>query len=330
MPSLHLENLIQRLKQGLSAVELVHVPHDRWPLPRQAADAHKRLRISVLDSSFNPPTRAHLALASVPASVISSEHTDVSDTADFDARLLLLSVRNADKALKPHDATYAQRLEMMVLLAKDVAPSQSHNPSASATASTEASPVADPNVAVAIIDEPTFVGKSRVLNTFLRTRLAALARGDSADTPGHASPPTPLPFSVSPPELTFVVGTDTLERILAARYYASEADMRAALRRFLSPAGDGARLVCARRVTPGAREADGERERRVDALVREYVEPGRVHMVDIGEAVESFSSSEVRQRVAHGDPLWTQMVTASIAEYIKREELYVPSDTNTN
>lgn len=95
---------------------------------------------------------------------------------------------------------------------------------------------ADLNVAVAIIDELTFVGKLRVLNAFLH---AALAHGDDAASLvlGIDSPPTQLP---GPPELTFVVGTDTLERILPARYYASEADMRAALHQFLSSSGDGA------------------------------------------------------------------------------------------
>ncbi|KAI0348751.1 hypothetical protein OH77DRAFT_1432625 [Trametes cingulata] len=107
--------LLQRIQKGLSVVELIHMSHPRWLfLPT----APPTLHISVLDSSFNPPTLAHLALANAlpppPADVPPGSQPD-----DFDARLLLLSVRNADKQLKPGDATYEQHMEMMVLLAHD-------------------------------------------------------------------------------------------------------------------------------------------------------------------------------------------------------------------
>lgn len=304
MPS-HLETLIHRVKQGLSAVELVHTPHDRWPLPRHTQDVTKRLRISVLDSSFNPPTLAHLALASIPAPTnrpnatrSSQEHTD------FDARLLLLSVRNADKSLKPGDATYNQRLDMMILLAKAI--SEQSAPSAHNTSDLQP----DSNVAVAIIDEPTFVRKSRVLQEYLGRRLQLFASGGS-------SSPAPKP------ELTFVVGIDTLERILAVRYYSTEENMRRSLNEFLGFGGDDSRLVCARRVTPGSLETPDEREHRVAAAVHDYVAPEKVVMVDIGEKIESYSSSEVRERVASGDTLWTQMVTPEVAQYIRKEHLYL-------
>lgn len=106
------------------------------------------LRISILDSSFNPPTRAHLALAQskppkrifVPGTerqsnvssttvkprrpsagsgdaVVTQERKPEYNEDDYDARLLLLSVRNVDKTLKPGDATFVQRVEMMSQLA---------------------------------------------------------------------------------------------------------------------------------------------------------------------------------------------------------------------
>ena len=82
----------------------------------------RTLHISVLDASFNPPTLAHLALAnSLPP------QTSPGYPPDFDARLLLLSVRNADKQLKPTDATYEQRIEMLVLLAHDLARSSARS-----------------------------------------------------------------------------------------------------------------------------------------------------------------------------------------------------------
>ncbi|KAK0204929.1 Nucleotidylyl transferase [Desarmillaria ectypa] len=59
-------------------------------------------KVLILDSSFNPPTLAHLALALCGN--------------DYDARILMLSTTNADKKLAPGDATLAQRQSMMALL----------------------------------------------------------------------------------------------------------------------------------------------------------------------------------------------------------------------
>ncbi|GJE85571.1 nucleotidylyl transferase [Phanerochaete sordida] len=333
--SAHLEGLIHRVKQGLSAVELVHVPHDRWPLPAHAAQPAPQpepLHIAVLDSSFNPPTLAHLALALVPASV-RAPPTDVSGAPRalpaLGARLLLLSVRNADKSLKAHDATYAQRLAMMVRLAQDVAAPRAQQVLADAQPGTHAAQSAldDPNVAVAIIDEPTFVGKSQVLHEWLQTRLAALGSGQAAQHAPQEQPRGSLSPPVPKPELDFLVGIDTLERIIAARYYGdSEDSMRQSLRQFLSAEGDGSRLVCARRITPGSAESPEDRERRVAKASCKYIEPERVTMIDIGEVVESYSSSEVREKISQLDTAWTRMVPPSIADYIRSEHLYLPSN----
>src|SRR6202034_4536849 len=97
--------------------------------------------------------------------------------------LLLLSVRNADKALKPGDATYLQRLDMMTLLAKDIYDKDA--------------PAYDANVAVAIIDEPTFVGKAAALLAFFRQRFS--------DFSSTSTPPTP-PTPPSNPQLIFLQG----------------------------------------------------------------------------------------------------------------------------
>ncbi|KAH7342002.1 hypothetical protein B0J17DRAFT_648975 [Rhizoctonia solani] len=86
---------ISRLLTGQSRFELVHRPNASWPSGSQ---------ISVLDSSFNPPTNAHAALASQPTGP--------------SPRLLLLSISNVDKVPKKGDASSAQRLEMIVALAE--------------------------------------------------------------------------------------------------------------------------------------------------------------------------------------------------------------------
>ena len=137
---------LSRLKAGTSRVELVHKPYTGWPHPRPSphsltGSAESPLatgvspypgRVAVLDSSFNPPTLAHRALASLPSAASPTE-----------ARLLLLSVRNADKTPRPGDASPVQRVEMMVLLAREI------------------------GAAVGLIDAPAFVQKANLLRAAL-------------------------------------------------------------------------------------------------------------------------------------------------------------------
>ncbi|KAI0635635.1 hypothetical protein C8Q77DRAFT_1216248 [Trametes polyzona] len=323
-------SILQRIHKGLSTVELVHTSHPRWPLPpHRSATLAPTLHISVLDSSFNPPTLAHLALANTlpppPTVVPPTGHPQ-----DFDARLLLLSVRNVDKKLKPGDATYEQRMAMMVLLAHELARTHArnipsaqaelHDPSSTPNEDTTPNATATTNVAVAIIDEPTFVGKSSLLLTFLTTHLASLL-----PTP---SPPSTAPSTAPPaPKLTFLMGTDTVARLFAPRYYPSDAAMRAALTRFLSRDGDDAHVVCARRTSRGVPRAEEERVEREMAEFARTIVPheARLAFVDIGEDVAAYSSSEVRELRAEGSGRWRDMVAPNIAEYIVAHDLYVTS-----
>ncbi|OSC98241.1 Nucleotidylyl transferase [Trametes coccinea BRFM310] len=317
MSDMNYTSLLQRIQKGLSVVELVHTSHPRWPLPPHPnTPPSPTLQISVLDSSFNPPTLAHLALANtVPPPPTVEVLTPPSASRDFDARLLLLSVRNADKQLKPGDATYEQRVEMMVLLAQDLARSRARNIPAARETVPEAAPH-EPNVAVAIIDEPTFVGKSAILRDFLSKRITELL-GPAEVASASSSVPPPSP------KLTFLMGTDTIVRLFAPRYYADEKSMMAALRRFLSPDGDDARVVCARRVSRGVPRAEEERiEVEMSEFARKIVPIQKLSFVDIGERECTFSSSEVRESLAKRDERWKDMVTRSIAEYITSRTLY--------
>ncbi|KAF7424102.1 hypothetical protein PC9H_009405 [Pleurotus ostreatus] len=362
-------SLLHRVQQNLAPVELIYVPHDAWPLHKDeqtAGRSPRPVRISVLDSSFNPPTLAHLALANSPRPKRS--FTDERDGAtsddlglDYDAKLLLLSVRNADKVLKQRDASLVQRLEMMVLLAKDIVCPPSGPPDVDRSA--------ESNVAVAIIDEPTFVGKSTKLLTFLRNRLAGMSEraGSSA---------------MYEPKLTFLLGFDTLERLLSPRYYAA-ADapagsdsmeiMMVSLRRFLSPAplGDDSAIVCARRTMAGTYSFNDKslrslassgihnpqnedastspsssstaldltaEERKTLNTAREFVDSQRIQLIEIGDAERTFSSSAVREMkrvtsrtidftapsVTSGGE-WRRLVPDRIAEYMVQEGLYQDS-----
>ena len=292
--------LLQRLQQGISVtpIELIYTSHSRWPQPHSETiqqHSNRPLRISILDSSFNPPTLAHLALANSPRPSYIEQNSETQDTSGYDAKLFLLSVKNADKSLKAGDATYQQRLEMMLLLSKDVIESQ-HEAAA--------------NVAIAIIDKPTFVEKSSALLDFLQRRLT-----------------NPLPV-----ELTFLVGLDTLERLFSPRYYTSETDMMASLRQFLSaaPQGDNSRIVCAKRVS-SAQSPENLEDIPSLALAKEFRESDRIVIIDIGNVVNRYSSSAIRSaigRFGFGQPVdqdggWKSMVTREIADYIVEQRLYV-------
>ncbi|KAK2463413.1 hypothetical protein APHAL10511_004499 [Amanita phalloides] len=275
---------ITRLNSRLSSLELVHSPHPSWPLPPSHPPA-RPLAIAVLDSSFNPPTLAHLALANAlrPRAL-----------ANYDARLLLLSVLNADKTFKPGDATYVERVEMMHLLSHDI----TRTPD---------------NVAVAIINEPTFVGKSKVLLSFLRQRLQVVANSDNN---GYCP-------SV---QLSFILGFDTLERLVAPRYYGSAEQMLLVLRRFFSPApeGDDSYVVCARRGDTSLKiETERSKSDPSDLQhAREFLGSDRIVMIDIGAEESMVSSTAVRSAIGSGDPSWKTYVPNSIAQYIIQNRLY--------
>ena len=142
MSTEYIATALSRLQAGITRVEFVHKPCTSWPYPRPsphsltgpptAPGGVSAFRVAVLDSSFNPPTLAHRALALLPAAASPTE-----------ARLLLLSVRNADKTPRPGDASPVQRVEMMVRLAHEV------------------------NAAVGLLDAPAFVHKAELLRAAL-------------------------------------------------------------------------------------------------------------------------------------------------------------------
>ncbi|KAF8150864.1 hypothetical protein B0H34DRAFT_666136 [Crassisporium funariophilum] len=311
--------LLQRLQQGLSQapVEFVYRPHPRWPFPHpsiQRQHLNRPLRISVLDSSFNPPTLAHLALANSQRPFNQGIGND--GASDYDAKLLLLSVTNADKSLKTGDATYLQRLEMMALLAKHIESRTQPPPTSSQITSQSLSPEEIANVAIAIIDEPTFVGKSEALLKYLK---------DADFTPEQQ------------PELTFLVGLDTLERLFSPRYYASEPVMMSSLRKFLSPGpeGDNSRIVCAKRISapPSPEITPNETAEDIKAftLANEFTDSGRIVIIHIGDSVSTYSSSAVRGAIGrfglggseNQESLWRNFVLKDIADYVTKERLYV-------
>ena len=278
-------------------VEVTSAPQPEWPL-RPTAEHPKCLRLSVLDSSFNPPTLAHAALARLGPSNETRNSAYISNS--YDAHLLLLSVTNAEKVLKTGDAGLEQRLEMMEILAKELQ-------------SSEIGHLAG-NIAVAAIDEPTFVGKARQLREFLLAKIRNTTKLSTGD--GGRGESTILVPSL---QLHFIVGFDTAVRMFSTRFYPSQVSMLSSLRTFFDPMGDNCVVVCARRsLKDGASQEDRdteEREFKENTEVRGYIEIGRVVLVDIPGDLQAISSTKVRKGERN-------LVPPSIRDYIEREKLY--------
>jgi len=102
----------------------------------------------ILDSSFNPPTLAHLSLCTTAL------HHDPRAQPGPKRLLLLLAINNADKA--PQPAPLEQRLAMMGVFAREV------------VARMPVGKAEDVSVDVGVTKEPCFHGKARVVEESAR------------------------------------------------------------------------------------------------------------------------------------------------------------------
>lgn len=309
--SSNIQLALAKLESSQSEFEIVWSTQD-WKKRLPSLKA-----ISVLDASFNPPTLAHLALARLALhdpSLVGEAEAGPSAL----GHLVLLSATNVDKKLKDGDASYAQRLEMMVLLAQELAHPTATDDSDPSDPLSSSDLLIAPAVAVAIIDEPTFKGKSSKLRDFFDRQL------NRSDFNNH----------VAPPELSFVIGYDTLIRLFDLKYYGnSYDDLHGALDKFFRH--DGSSVVCVRRNVEGRDEAAAVREEAA-FLDLPHVKPyltleGRVKLVNISEDEASMSSTLVREGVAKDDRLrgsigkesaWRSMTLPSIAAFIEASQLY--------
>ena len=218
------------------------------------------------------------------------------------------------------------------------------------------------NVAVAIIDEPTFVRKSAVLRECLRHRVASLFHAPApasvsasssslSQTSGNLHMKSAENANAPEVRLTFLMGFDTLERFLAPRYYGSGTleSMHTALDSFFSqpPEGDGSKVVCAGRgssvvksivsnaavgqqqLEVGVQSESDENEsdavkkaREVMQLAKPFVDAGKIALTDLTDWEMQLSSSEVRSKCAAQDDKWRAMVHSSVYEYIENHHLY--------
>jgi len=142
-----------------------------WNIISSNVNDGAEIRVGILDSSFNPPTNAHLQLLLVAAAQF-----------HLDTYLLLLSTKNADKEL--HGASMIDRLMMMEIVARiaakykidnSISPPQlslplpaSSSSSSAAAASSSLVPLFTDNLAVALTDSALFVDKVCAIDDYLK------------------------------------------------------------------------------------------------------------------------------------------------------------------
>ncbi|KAL1853573.1 hypothetical protein Daus18300_011777 [Diaporthe australafricana] len=183
-----------------------------------AAEARKRRTLIVLDSSFNPPTFAHMQMATSALQDLRTQQGIVAalkggtagqgDSGTDDVRLLLLlAVNNADKAPKP--AAFEERLLMMGEFAGDV--QRAWRKVAGQTQSQE-------GVAFAPEDEATLpVDIGLTTHPYFHDKSAAIAASPEYD---DSSPQTDNEDKPHTNQI-FLAGYDTLIRIFTPKYYES-------------------------------------------------------------------------------------------------------------
>ncbi|KAL1839724.1 hypothetical protein VTJ49DRAFT_1229 [Mycothermus thermophilus] len=281
--------------------------------------------IVVLDSSFNPPTRAHLSMATTAILDLAQKHNQPLSTVRL---LLLLSVNNADKGVKP--AAFDKRLAMMWAFAGDVLDSVGVREKLAPTTAAERQGVQELSdggeglsVDIGLTTVPYFHEKS-----------ASLAREGyyhgGSDLSGSEHPP---------PDQVFLVGYDTLIRIFNSKYYnppSSTAPVAhfgsTPMRDALDPFFDRARLRVTLRVDDDWGGADEQSRYLQEVLHGDGLEKvggsrdwgKRIELVEaqsVGADIISSTYARAAAKNRDSDKL-DLMVTPGVKWWIEQEEPY--------
>lgn len=274
------------------------------PLPEPMSPRVKPAALIVLDSSFNPPTRAHLRMAT---SAVEEQIKTRNRAPDSLRVLLLLAINNADKAPKP--ASFEQRLAMMWAFAKDV----------QLATGTEKLPGSElkqePVVDIALTTEPYFSAKS-----------AAIAEAEFYKQAGGGQDM----------EQVMLVGYDTLIRIFNPKYYGppTPGEKETPMRKVLAPFFARTKL----RVTMRTDDEWGSRLEQqaylddlllsdgLDRIGGDKTWAAKIELVEGRKPGEDIVSS-THARAAAGLQDWdklARMVTPEVGAWIEQEKLYAP------
>jgi nicotinamide-nucleotide adenylyltransferase len=249
----------------------------------------------ILDSSFNPPSIAHLTLAT-------SALTQHAPSEAAPCRLLLLfSTYNADKA--PSPASFVQRVALMTVFAEDVS---RHLKSQQ---STQQQDIAGISIDIGLTKEPYYSDKSAAIRE------------------------TTPPFYSSDPIHVHLVGYDTLIRFCNPKYYPKYDPPLSALRPFFD-AGHKLR-VTQRPADPSDESSNEfgtveEQERYLQRLRDGEEEkngfvPAWGNNIDMAKAEAGVGISSTRVRNAAKDGEWdtvNELCTNGVAAWLKDQSLY--------
>ncbi|KAJ4294591.1 hypothetical protein N0V90_008282 [Kalmusia sp. IMI 367209] len=247
----------------------------------------------ILDSSFNPPSLAHLSLAN------SALKRSLSGEEPPRRLLLLFSTHNADKA--PSPASFIQRIALMTVFAEDLAQTLRKDVEAGED-------VKDVSIDIGLTKEPFYTDKSTAI---------------AEEAP---------PFYESKPIHVHLVGYDTLIRFLNPKYYPHHAPPLSALRPFFEK-GHKLRVTQrpynpedSSSKEFGTTEDQENFLKRVQrgALAKEGFEKGWRDQIDMVEGM-GWGISSTRIRNATKEKSWDEvgrLCTEGVVGWLREEGLY--------
>jgi nicotinamide-nucleotide adenylyltransferase len=179
-------NLIENSNKPLFKIIFKNL--ENWPFLLNSFISNKQqqhtTRIAILDSSFNPPTKAHLKL--LENSIIN--YNNNSQNFIFHASLLLYSINNVDKITSSSDAKLIDRLIMMKILASCIINSQKSNNNSLLQ-----------NLAVGVTTQARFIDKANAIHS-------SFNNNSNNNSNNNIS-------------LYFIMGFDTIIRLFNPNYY---------------------------------------------------------------------------------------------------------------
>ncbi|TLD18948.1 Nucleotidylyl transferase [Venturia nashicola] len=256
----------------------------------------------ILDSSYNPPSRAHLAMATTALR---------TTTEPTPKRLLLLfSTSNADKAPKP--ASFEQRLAMMTIFAQDLQSelqnqSQPTTPDRGETDSRGNGREEEIGIDIGVTIEPYYTSKSHAIA--------------SAVPPPYPSNPTHI----------HLLGYDTLIRFLAPKYYSAFHPPLSALAPYFESGHK--LLVLLRPATTDPRDSEQEQRHYISSLSKGHLQKegfkrnwaDQIGILEGGDIAKAAGISSTLIRTAVKAEKWDDVegiCTPGIATWIREESLY--------
>ncbi|CAG8812819.1 26068_t:CDS:1, partial [Racocetra persica] len=292
-----LENLLSSLQNESNLnpshplFKLTYTSSPNWPyhlIDSTKSRQNPTLKIAILDSSFNPPTKAHMQLLLQSVKNQSNSKSD-NNSVSFDACLLLYAIKNADKTPSPSDAGPVDRLLMMESLASQIN---------STIIKTE--PTFNPlqNIATGVITHPLFMDKAKVIRSYLNN-----------NKPSHSINSSTVVDHSPQVSLYFILGFDTVIRLFNPQYYSN-------IYKELNSFFEISKIICANRDGYGGREFE-ENFFKSDIIKEIIGESGKLIRVKLDDELAEISSTNVRKAVSDAWNIKRQETD----DYDEREEM---------